>query len=97
MPGREKMDVNGKMRKAGIAAAAVLGLAILLYLGGILGQTLENYKTWQASGGLAGQAVIASVDGNPAVCYRKAFTWSGLKGTGLLLLLGSGALGKDAR
>lgn len=85
------MNMNEKLRKAGIAAAAALGLAVLLYLGGMLGQMLENYETWQSSGGLAGQAVIAPIDGDPAVCYRKAFTWSGLKGTGLLLLLGSGA------
>ena len=85
------MNMNEKLRKAGIAAAAALGLAVLLYLGGMLSQMLENYETWQSSGGLAGQAVIAPIDGDPAVCYRKAFTWSGLKGMGFLLLLGSGA------
>ena len=66
------MNMNEKLRKAGIAAAAALGLAGLLYLGGMLGQMLENYETWQSCGGLAGQAVIAAIEGGPAVCYRKA-------------------------
>lgn len=80
--------MNDKTRKAGIVMAAVLGLAALLYLGGLLGQLLENYAAWQNAGGMAGQAVIASVNWNPAVCYRTAFSLSGLKGTGILLLVG---------
>lgn len=68
--------------------AAILGLAALLYLGGLLGQLMENYAAWQNDGGMAGQASIASVDWNPAACYRSAFSLSGLKGIGILLLVG---------
>ena len=40
-----------KTRAIGIAAAVLLGLAALLYLGGLLGQLLENYSAWQQAGG----------------------------------------------
>lgn len=80
--------MNDKTRKIGIVMAAILGLAALLYLGGLLGQLMENYAAWQNDGGMAGQASIASVDWNPAACYRSAFSLSGLKGIGILLLVG---------
>lgn len=37
---------------------------------------------------MAGQATIASINWNPAACYRSAFSLSGLKGIGILLLVG---------
>lgn len=80
--------MNDKTRKIGIVMATILGLAALLYLGGLLGQLMENYTAWQNEGGMAGQATIASVDWNPAACYRSAFSLSGLKGIGILLLVG---------
>lgn len=80
--------MNDRTRKIGIAAAVILGLAALLYLGGMLGQLLDHYSAWQNAGGLAGQASIAAIDWNPITCYRTAFSLSGLKGTGLLLLIG---------
>lgn len=43
-----------KIHSIGIAAAVLLGLAALLYLGGLLGQLLENYSAWQQAGGMAG-------------------------------------------
>ena len=45
-------------RTIAIAAAVLLGLAALLYLGGLLGQLLENYQAWQRAGGMAGQEEI---------------------------------------
>lgn len=80
--------MNDKTRKIGIVMAAILGLAALLYLGGLLGQLMENYAAWQSAGGMAGQATIASINWNPAACYRSAFSLSGLKGIGILLLVG---------
>ena len=80
--------MNSKTRTIGIAAAAILGLAALFYLGGMLGQLLDNYNVWQQSGGMTGQARMAAVDWNPIICYRHAFTLSGLKGSGILLLIG---------
>lgn len=38
------MKVDEKKRKTAIAAATMLGLIALLYLGGFLGQALENYE-----------------------------------------------------
>ena len=43
------------IRIISIAAAVLLGLAALLYLGGLLGQLLENYSAWQQAGGMAGR------------------------------------------
>ena len=80
--------MNDKTRKIGIVMAVILGLGALLYLGGLLGQLMENYAAWQNAGGMAGQAKIASLDWNPAACYRSAFRVSGLKGIGFLLLVG---------
>ena len=82
--------MNEKNRKIGIAAAAILGCAALFYLGGLLGQLLENYRLWMDAGGMTGQAAMAPVDWNPIACFRLAFSGSGLKGVGLLLLTGTG-------
>ena len=38
------------IRIISIAAAVLLGVAALLYLGGLLGQLLENYSAWQQAG-----------------------------------------------
>ncbi|MFR5135675.1 MAG: hypothetical protein ACLTEG_11440 [Acutalibacter sp.] len=76
-----------KTRVIGIAAAVLLGLAALLYLGGILGQLLENYQTWQRAGGMAGQVQIELPSVQITDCVRAAFTFSGLKSMGILLLI----------
>ena len=76
-----------KTRVIGIAAAVLLGLAALLYLGGLLGQLLENYQAWQKAGGIAGQAQIRPSSGNILICVQAAFTLSGLKAMGILLLI----------
>ena len=75
-----------KTRVIGIAAAVLLGLDALLYLGGILGQLLENYQTWQRAGGMAGQEEIQLPSVNIVACVQAAFTLSGLKTMGILLL-----------
>ena len=80
-----------KTRVIGIAAAILLGLAALLYLGGLLGQLLENYSAWQQAGGMAGQAQIQPPSPGITDCLGAAFTLSGLKAMGILLLI-TGAL-----
>ena len=77
-------------RTVGIAAAVLLGLAALLYLSGLLGQLLENYQAWQQAGGIAGQAQIRPPSGNILTCVQAAFTLSGLKAMGILLLTAGG-------
>ncbi len=79
--------MNKKTREIGIAAAVLLGLTALLYLGGILGQLLENYQTWQRAGGMAGQVQIELPSVQITDCVRAAFTFSGLKAMGILLLI----------
>ena len=76
-----------KTRVIGIAAAVLLGLAALLYLGGLLGQLLENYSAWQQAGGIAGQAQIRPPSPGVTDCFRAAFTIFGLKAMGMLLLI----------
>lgn len=72
-----------------MAAAALLGIATLLYLGGVLGQFFANYDLWRQSGGMAGKAAMQPVDWNPSVCFPCAFTAAGLRGMGILLLMGA--------
>ena len=84
--------LNSKIRTIGISLAAILGTAALLYFGGMLGQLLDNYSSWQQAGGMTGQATMGAIDWNPISCYRYAFSGSGLKGTGILLLIGGANL-----
>ena len=79
-----------KTREIGIAAAILLGLTVLLYLGGLLGQLLENYAAWQQAGGMAGQAQIRPPSPGVTDCLGAAFTLSGLKAMGILLLIAGG-------
>lgn len=74
------------IRIISIAAAVLLGVAALLYLGGLLGQLLENYSAWQQAGGMAGQEEIQLPSGDIVTCVRAAFTFSGLKAMCILLL-----------
>ena len=68
-----------KIHSIGIAVAALLGLAALLYLGGLLGQLLENYSAWQQAGGMAGLEEIQLPSGDIFTWVQAAFTLSGLK------------------
>ena len=49
---------NNRTRTIGIIIAVILGLATLLYLGGLVCQLLTEYQVWLASGGMQGQAQI---------------------------------------
>ena len=72
--------MKDKRRLIGIILAAVIGLAALLYLGGVLAQVFTNYSVWMSAGGLTGQAMMKPVNMNPLVCIPLAFTGNGLKG-----------------
>lgn len=85
----EEGCILNKKRTAAIIVAAILGLASLLYLGGVLGQLQENYEIWIASGGITGQAYIQPVNWMPSVCFRKACSIQGIKSIGMLLLVGA--------
>ncbi len=69
-----------------IAAAAILALVMLLYLGGLLGQLLTNYQQWLSSGGMAGKVLIQPPDWNPFICLQYALKPNGLKA--MLMILG---------
>lgn len=77
------------IRILGIVAAVLLGLAAFLYFGGLIGQLLESYTAWEKAGGMAGQAQIQLPSPGLSDCMRAAFTHSGLKGMGFLLVAGA--------
>lgn len=79
---------HDRTRIIAIIIAAILGLAALLYLGGLVCQLLTEYQLWLASGGMQGTSQIGSIQFDPFSCWRQACTLSGLKYTGLVVLLG---------
>ena len=81
--------MNEKTRRVAIVVAVILGLAALLYMGGLLGQLMSNYNVWLSEGGMMGKVQMQSPDWNPLTCFASAFTGTGLKA--LLLIVGAGA------
>lgn len=67
-----------------ISVAAVLGLALLFYIVGLLAQVLSNYTDWMSADGLTGNGRMKRVSWNPLTCYAQAFTFNGFK---MLLLV----------
>lgn len=57
-------------RKTVIVVAAILGLAALLYIGGLLGQLLAGYQEWLAQDGLTGDVGLPPVGWNPIICAK---------------------------
>lgn len=82
--------MKDKKRTAAIIAASILGCAALFYLGGMLGQLLNNYTAWMQADGLSGETSMEPVSWNPLVCFPMAFTPQGLKGILGILLAGGG-------
>lgn len=52
---------NNRTRTMGIIIAAILGLAALLYLGGLVCQLLTEYQIWLAAGGMQGDTRIGDI------------------------------------
>ena len=61
--------MSGKKRIIVIVAAAVAALLLILYLGGILGQVLQNYAEWRGKEGGAGKVKIKKVKPQPLKCF----------------------------
>lgn len=78
-----------RYRKIGIAAAAILGTVVIVYLGGLIGQFFSNYSAWMENGGMSGQVTIQAVSLNPIICFQQAFTWNGLKGIVGIAIIGA--------
>lgn len=78
-----------RSRIAAIAAAVVLSLAALLYLGGLVGQVSAAYQQWLDDGGLTGQALMGPVHFNPLHCWASAFSPQGLRGMLFVIVLGA--------
>lgn len=81
--------MNEKTRKIAIIIAVMLGIAALIYLGGLLGQVLSNYNVWLSSGGMMGQAQMKAPDWNPLTCFTSAFTGDGLKALAFIVVVGA--------
>lgn len=85
----ERSPYMDKRKKAGIIISVILGIGGLLYLGGILGQTLANYQAWLGGNGISGEEMMKPPDWNLLVCIRHAFTINGLKGMVATIALGA--------
>ena len=51
--------MSGKKRIIVIVAAAVAALLLILYLGGMLGQVLQNYAEWRGKDGVGGERTVS--------------------------------------
>ena len=52
---------NKSVRAVGIALAVILGMAALLYLGGLINQLTIGYQKWLAAGGMTGKATMGAM------------------------------------
>ena len=78
------------VRAAGIVLAVILGVAALLYLGGLISQLTIGYQKWLADGGMTGKATMGAIYFSPLACWRSAMTGSGLKCTFFTAVLAGG-------
>ena len=53
------------VRAAGIVLAVILGVAALLYLGGLISQLTIGYQKWLADGGMTGKATMGPSISHP--------------------------------
>lgn len=80
--------MHDKKRIIILSIIVILGLGCLLYLGGLLGQLMENYALWLDSGGLSSEVSMTTVSWNMFICWGKAFTPDGMKGIMGILMAG---------
>ena len=78
--------MNETLKRIVISLTVLLALFMLLYISGLLGQTLNNYEEWQSNGGMSGQTVMRPVDWSVGPCVKNTFSIGGLKSLGLILL-----------
>ena len=81
---------NEKKRRIVIIAAVIPGILGLVYLGGMIGQFMDHYKTWLGAGGVGGNTEMKSVNFSPLACIPQAFTINGLKGILGIILAAAG-------
>lgn len=81
---------SNRTRIVAIAVAVILGLAVLLYLGGLTAQVSVEYQRWLDAGGLSGKALMGPISVNPFQCWASAFTPQGLRGMLFVVVLGVG-------
>lgn len=60
--------MHDKKRIIILSIIVILGLGCLLYLGGLLGQMMENYALWLDSGGLSSEVSMTAVSWNIGNC-----------------------------
>lgn len=81
---------SNSVRAAGIVLAVILGVAALLYLGGLISQLTIGYQKWLADGGMTGKATMGAIYFSPLACWRSAMKGSGLKCTLFTAVLAGG-------
>ena len=80
---------SSNARRIAITIAAILGIVVVLYLGGLLGQLASGYQSWLTQNGYGGGAVMRSPDFSPFYCIPHALDASGRRAT--LVLIGIAA------
>lgn len=81
--------MDDKRRVIGISLIVILGLAVMLYLSGLLGQLMSNYSVWLESGGISGDSTMPPVSWSLIRCFQQSFTVTGFKAMFVILAIGS--------
>ena len=77
------------LKRISIMVVGLIGTVGLLYLTGLVTQFMTNYQLWMNDDGFSGKAVMKPPDRNFFSCISNAFTISGLKCMGFIILIGS--------
>jgi type IV secretion system protein VirD4 len=84
------MHNNKTPRRIAIIIAAILGLAALLYVSGLLAQMKTGYQIWLSRGGFDGNAVMQAPDFSPITCIRNSLSADGIKTLWVVSLAAAG-------
>jgi len=80
--------LDKKKRTIVIVVASLVGVLVLLYAAGVVGQLLYNYDDWLAHDGFAGTYTIRKTDWNPLYCIAFAVSPYGFKALLGILIVG---------
>jgi len=87
------LNIKQTQRRIAIIIAAILGLLVALYLGGLFAQISNHYQYWLSQDGLMNNSIIQAPDFSPLYCIPNAFSASGLQTTLVVIVIIAAALG----
>ena len=86
------MDKNEKARRIAIIIAVILGLVLVLYLGGLLGQLSTGDQSWMEFDAFSEAAPASPFNFSFFFCVFNAFSEAGIKAIGLIIVAAGGIL-----